>query len=500
MDDFSRAHTSSPARGAHPAPKQGRTGRTLRRIIFGVLLGFALLMAIGAAATSGIFGVAVILGLTLLASGVLTMLLGRRLWRMAAPGRAGSVLAGAGLVMVVLGAAFAPAAAPDLNSAASPEAAAGQVISTPSAGSASMSTNPTTDIAVSAVDVDAIIAAARPQTALAVLGGLTVSDGVVPPGDARNQFGPVWADVDRNGCDTRNDILARDLTGVVLQPGTNDCVVTGGRLTDPYLGGTAVVDAGTVGQGVVEIDHVVSLSNAWASGARGWDPQQRQRFANDPLELLAVSADGQKSKGDNDASGWLPANPSYRCEFIARQVAIKAKYRLTVGPAERAAQAEALSVCPQQAPPVDTAAVEASALSRASAQSRADAASAAAAKQSQQSAASAAAKQSQAAAAAAAAKSSQAAAADASRQAAAAAAEQARASAAAAAARAAAAAAAASQEAAATPTQAPNPDTSVFWANCTAAYDAGVSHILRGEPGYRPELDGNSDGDAGEGP
>jgi hypothetical protein len=57
-------------------------------------------------------------------------------------------------------------------------------------------------------------------------------------GYSREEFGPVWYDTDHNGCDTRNDILARDLTGKTFKPGTNYCLVTTGTLADKYTGTT----------------------------------------------------------------------------------------------------------------------------------------------------------------------------------------------------------------------------------------------------------------------
>src|SRR5690606_17678266 len=90
-------------------------------------------------------------------------------------------------------------------------------------------------------------------------------------------FGPAWSDdIDvpggHNGCDTRNDALRRDLTEVVLKPGTQDCVVLTGLLVDPYTGDQVAFDRDRDASGV-QIDHVVSLAAAWDHGAAGWDPE-----------------------------------------------------------------------------------------------------------------------------------------------------------------------------------------------------------------------------------
>jgi hypothetical protein len=165
-------------------------------------------------------------------------------------------------------------------------------------------------------------------------------------GYRRELFGQTWADVDRNGCDTRNDILRRDLTAQRIRPGTGGCVVLSGALADPY-GGTVVAFA-RGGADDVEIDHVVALADAWATGAATWTAQRRVAFANDPVNLLAVSATTNRSKGESDAATWLPPDRRFRCAYAARQVAVKVKYGLWLTSAERAALAAVLGSCPGQ--------------------------------------------------------------------------------------------------------------------------------------------------------
>src|SRR5690606_24700776 len=113
-------------------------------------------------------------------------------------------------------------------------------------------------------------------------------------------------DPDRNGCDTRNDVLARDLTGLTFRPGTQDCIVTSGTLQDPYSGTTIDFVRGNDTSTAVQIDHVVALSDAWQKGAQQWDEQTRVRFNNDPLNLLAVDGPLNMQKGDGDTATWLP--------------------------------------------------------------------------------------------------------------------------------------------------------------------------------------------------
>lgn len=156
----------------------------------------------------------------------------------------------------------------------------------------------------------------------------------------RDAFGTPWKDVDRNGCDTRNDILRRDLVQKTILP---DCTVARGILRDPY---TRMTIRHVAGRSTIDIDHVVSLSDAWQKGAFRWSETARTIFANDPLNLLAVDYSANRQKADADAATWLPPNKAYRCAFVARQVAVKAKYRMWVTAAEKAAIAGVLARCP----------------------------------------------------------------------------------------------------------------------------------------------------------
>jgi hypothetical protein len=182
-----------------------------------------------------------------------------------------------------------------------------------------------------------------------VLATLAVKGRAPKTGYSRDQFGPAWADVDRNGCDTRNDILARDLTSVSWRPGTHDCVVVAGVLADPYTGRTIGFQKARAGE--VQIDHVVALGDAWQTGAQDLTPARRVQLANDPLELLAVDGSSNESKSDADAASWLPRNRAFRCQYVARQVEVKATYGLWVTPAEHDAIASVLAACPGEPAP-----------------------------------------------------------------------------------------------------------------------------------------------------
>ncbi|MFF4170925.1 HNH endonuclease family protein [Streptomyces sp. NPDC001744] len=185
---------------------------------------------------------------------------------------------------------------------------------------------------------------AAPGTALAAVDALTVKGRAPKTGYDREKFGRAWVDVDKNGCGTRDDILKRDLTGVRFADG--HCKVASGTLkNDPYTGTTVTY---TRGRSKIDIDHVVALSDAWQKGARQWDAETRRRFANDPLNLLAVDAATNRGKSDGDAATWLPPNGAYRCAYVARQVAVKKKYAVWVTEGERDAMKRVLGGCPEQ--------------------------------------------------------------------------------------------------------------------------------------------------------
>jgi len=191
-------------------------------------------------------------------------------------------------------------------------------------------------------------------SAATALGTLVVKGRAPKTGYDRALFGPAWADVDRNGCDTRNDVLRRDLTAYDLRPGTNGCLVISGTLRDPYTGATIGFVRGQNTSSKVQIDHVVALSDAWQKGAQQWSMPRRTAYANDLLNLLAVDGLTNQRKGDGDAATWLPPSKSYRCSYAARQVAVKTWYGLWVTSAERDALARILATCPAQSLPVST--------------------------------------------------------------------------------------------------------------------------------------------------
>ncbi|MGD6980198.1 MULTISPECIES: GmrSD restriction endonuclease domain-containing protein [Citricoccus] len=278
----------------------------------------------------------------------------------------------AALALVLISAGCAPSAddastTPTATTTATTTATASVAASPATPSAPATSTAATTTVPHTRATADRSMAAGTPSpsiapqrqdsgqaaagTALAVLETLPVKGRAPKTGYDRDQFGPAWADVDRNGCDTRNDMLARDLAGERFKPGTRDCVVLSGVLDDPYTATEIHFLRGQDTSNDVQIDHVVALSDAWQKGAQQLSADERIRFANDPLNLLAVDGPANAQKSDSDAASWLPPNRSFRCDYVARQIAVKAEYELWVTSAEQDAMTRVLTGCPDQALP-----------------------------------------------------------------------------------------------------------------------------------------------------
>ena len=188
--------------------------------------------------------------------------------------------------------------------------------------------------------------ASTKTAALSVLDTLPVKGRAPKTGYARTQFSSGWETTD--GCDTRNRILQRDLTDTVM---SNGCLVMSGVLHDPYTGKIIQFTRGAETSSAVQIDHVVALGDAWVTGAQGLPADTRKSLANDPLELLAVDGPANQQKSDSDAASWLPPNKAFRCQYVARQIAVKVKYHLYVTAPEKQTMQQVLGTCPNQSIP-----------------------------------------------------------------------------------------------------------------------------------------------------
>ena len=158
----------------------------------------------------------------------------------------------------------------------------------------------------------------------------------------RKKFYDNWGEID--GCRTREVILKRDLHDTVM----NGCKVMSGILNDPYTGKEIQFVRGQQTSQLVQIDHVVALSNAWATGAYLMSSEERYALSQDPLNLIAVDGKANQNKSNQDASSWLPENKNFQCEYVARQISVKHKYHLWVTSKEKSAMKYVLSTCPTQ--------------------------------------------------------------------------------------------------------------------------------------------------------
>lgn len=216
----------------------------------------------------------------------------------------------------------------------------------PAAASVSPETSTSAPASVSANPTSTPSTTPTPEagTALAMLADLDVKGRAPQTGYDADLFG--WRnDTDHNGCDTRNDVLRRDLDNITLARGSAGCKVIAGSLDDPYKGEAYKF---TRDPNNIDIDHVVARSNAWQTGANKFDGVKLEEFGNDPLNLLAVDSSLNRQKGDADAATWLPPNKGFRCEYVARQIAVKHKYDLWVVEPEKEAMEQVLGDCDSQ--------------------------------------------------------------------------------------------------------------------------------------------------------
>ena len=188
----------------------------------------------------------------------------------------------------------------------------------------------------------------RQQTALDLLTALDslpqleyVSESVY----SRDYFGQKWFDADRNGCDTRNDILRRDLENARIKPQSHGCKVLSGELEDWYSGKTVHFESGEHTSQLVQIDHVVPLAWAWKHGADVWRDEQRREFANDPMNLRATTEAENQSKKASGPAKWMPSSPAAACRYSQLFIRVLAKYELAIGAEDKEALRENLEKC-----------------------------------------------------------------------------------------------------------------------------------------------------------
>ena len=181
------------------------------------------------------------------------------------------------------------------------------------------------------------------RLAVEVLEDLEVKGRAPKTGYTREEFYNGWPTVD--GCNLRQRIIKREFAETAVLDG---CNVVAGEYDEPYTGEHIVFTSREEIAEGVQIDHVVALSDAWQKGARYMTAEVKYEIATDPLNLLAVDAKANDKKSDGDAATWLPANKKFRCQYVARQISVKYKYKLWVTEAEKEAMERILENCPKE--------------------------------------------------------------------------------------------------------------------------------------------------------
>ena len=131
----------------------------------------------------------------------------------------------------------------------------------------------------------------------------------------RSEF-PHWDDKDGDGMNTRLEILSIEKVGNIgwYSRWDGEWYAGEGGLSAPRF----------------DIDHIVSLKEAWQSGADEWSASDKDTFADDMLNLTAVTASSNRSKGAKDASEWLPSEASGKCYLLIRVIQVKTKWSLSI--------------------------------------------------------------------------------------------------------------------------------------------------------------------------
>ncbi|MHA7263482.1 GmrSD restriction endonuclease domain-containing protein [Arthrobacter sp. TMN-37] len=351
----------SPASNPMPeGPKRRRIERSTWIAIAVALL--AIVVADTANLTGGALGST---ALVFLATGLYALVSGRPSWLRLPDRKAAGIAVAVSVVALIAGILLNPPADAPERTAAADKTAVSAPAETPSppptptprpSTTKAPEPTPTPTLDVAPLDTDEVPAltvqgAVAPQSqpaagtkALALLETLPIKGRAPKTGYDRDQFGTAWADVDRNGCDTRNDILKTQLYDIVFANSV-PCKVAAGVLDDPYTATTIRFIRGQATSSAVQIDHVVALSDAWQKGAQQLSPEQRMAFANDPLNLQATDGPTNQQKGDGDAATWLPPSKAFRCTYVATQISVKATYGLWVTQAEHDAMASVLGSC-----------------------------------------------------------------------------------------------------------------------------------------------------------
>lgn len=190
---------------------------------------------------------------------------------------------------------------------------------------------------------EAAIGADGQKLAVDVLELLEVKGRAPKTGYSREEFYTSWPTIE--GCSLRQRIIKREFGDSAVLDG---CTVVAGEFEEPYTGEFLKFSTKAEISKGIQIDHVVALSDAWQKGAQYLSKETRYEIATDALNLIAVDSKANQGKSDGDAATWLPKNKKFRCQYVARQISVKYKYKLWVTEAEKNAISEVLATCPNQ--------------------------------------------------------------------------------------------------------------------------------------------------------
>ncbi len=211
------------------------------------------------------------------------------------------------------------------------------------AGSSATTTGPVVDALTAAGLVRGGVVDAAAVRAL--VDALPADTHARTPAYDRAAYGPSWADTDHNGCDQRNDVLARDLTAVTYTKADPGCTVATGHLADVYTGRSIDFTRGKATSAAVQIDHLVPLGWAWQHGAAAWTGERREQLATDVNNLQAVNGPTNEAKSDQGPTTWLPSAAGYDCMYVIRFAYVLSTYALTIDDADSAAINRTLTTC-----------------------------------------------------------------------------------------------------------------------------------------------------------
>ena len=81
------------------------------------------------------------------------------------------------------------------------------------------------------------------------------------------------------------------------------------------------------------VANIVTVREAWESGAWAWSASKRKSFMNDRADmtmLALVRATSVQQRGDKDPAGWMPSTSNSICAYLGNWVAVKTRWGLAM--------------------------------------------------------------------------------------------------------------------------------------------------------------------------